>query len=147
MDSIDRHGLVMAIWTPAGLIAAALYHYGLGAGGSWAIGAACGVILAAFAGHVVVNVVSGTSFTVRELAVGLILTGAALVAFVGATLFSSDFAQHAFLSTSLGLVTLVAAFAAYLILSGGLRSAFEAFDVIRSFSSRDVDSRKGRRSS
>jgi integral membrane sensor domain MASE1 len=147
MEKIDRHGLVMAIWMPAGLVAAALYHYGLGAGGSWAIGAAFGVVLLALAGHIVVNVVGGTSFTMRELATGLALTGVALVAFVGATLFSSNFVEHAFLPTSLGFVVLVAAFATYLILSEGLRSAFEAFDAIRSFSTPSRDGQRGGRSS
>jgi hypothetical protein len=35
----------------------------------------------------------------------------------------------------------------YLILSRGLRLAFEGFDAIRSFSARDTDGQQGRRSS
>lgn len=136
LDPFDRHGLVLAIWTPAGLIAATLYHYGLGLGGRWAIACAFGLILTAFACHIIVNVISGSAFTAGELALGLTATGAALLAFGAGTIASPTFAGRAFLPTTVGFVALVAAFAAHLILASGLRSAFESFDAIRSFSAR-----------
>jgi hypothetical protein len=145
MDSLDRHGLVMAIWTPAGLIAATLYHYGLGAGGAGATIAAFAVIIVAFISHILVNAVSETWFTTRELALGLTIFGVALVAFVGATILSHGFAERAFLPTCIGFLAIVIAVVSYLILAHGLRSAFEAFDAIRSFSARDMADKNGHR--
>jgi len=138
LDPLDRHALAVTIWTPAGLIAATLYHYGLGAGGALAIAAAFAVVLGAFAGHVIVNVVSGTAFTMGELALGLTLAGAGLLGLGAATLASPEFARRAFLPTSLGFVAVVVAFAFYMIAKSGVRLAFEAFDAIRSFSARDA---------
>ena len=135
-DRLDRHGLVMAIWMSTGFIAATLYHYGLGAGGAGSILSAFGAILLAFVGHVIVNIVSGSGFTTRELAVGLTATGAAVLAFGVAILLSRDFASRAFLPTSGGFIGLMVAFFSYLILERGLRPAFESFDAIRSFRAR-----------
>lgn len=132
-EVLDRHALVMTIWLTAGLIAATLFHYGIGGGGALFILAAFAVVIAGFAGHVIVNVVLGGGFTMRELALGLVLYAAALVAFAGAALVSHDFAAHAFLPTSIGLIAIFAAFVFYLVVHSGVRRAFDAFDTVRSF--------------
>ena len=45
-DRLDRHGLVMAIWSPTVFLAAALLHKGLTAGGgAWWIGAGFAVLI------------------------------------------------------------------------------------------------------
>ena len=138
MDGLDRHALALTMWLPAGAIATTLYHFGVGQGGWPFIIAAFAVIAAAFAGHVVVNVVSRSGFTVRERALALVLYGVALIAFGFATLLSPDFAKRAFLATSAGFVALAAAFVLYMLIRSGVRPAFETFDVIRSFSARDA---------
>ena len=133
IQALDRHALVMAVWLPAGLVAAALFHYGLGRGGPAFMLAGFGAILAAFAGHVIVNVLHGTNFTARELALGLVLYAAALVAFGVATLLRPGFAARAFVPMSAGLILIFASVVFTMVTRSGVRGAFESFDVIRTF--------------
>jgi hypothetical protein len=137
LEALDRHALVMSIWLTTGLIATTVFHFGLGPGGAPFILAAFAVIVAAFVGHIIVNAVLGLDFTVRELALALVVYGAALIAFAGAALLSPRFAATALLPTSLGLIAVFVAFVFYRIVHSGLRPAFEAFDAIRSFRARD----------
>lgn len=135
-QSLDRHALVMAIWLAFGFAGIALFSYGLGIGGSRFILAAFGAVLAAFIGHVIVNAVHGTAFTPRELALGLILYAAALIAFGLAILLSPGFAAQYVVPISLGLVAVFGAAVFFMITHFGVREAFEAFDVIRDFRTR-----------
>lgn len=132
-QALDRHALVTTAWLTAGLIAAALFHYGLGSGGASFLLAAFAVILAAFAGHVVTNRLYATSFSARELALGLVVFAAALVAFGLAMLVRPSFAAKAFLPVSAGFIALLASVLFYMAATTGLRGAFDAFNVIRSF--------------
>ena len=133
LDALDRHALVMAVWLPLALMAAALFHYGLGAGGWLFIAAGFAVVIAAFAGHVIVNVVLGTFFTPREVALGLLLYGAGLVAFGFAILLSPSFRGADALAVSLGFLSTAAAVTFTMVTWLGVRGAFESFDVIRRF--------------
>jgi len=135
-EALDRHVLVMTIWLTAGLIAATAFHYGIGDGGPLFILAAFGAIIAAFVGHVIVNVVVDDGFTTRELALGLVLYATALIAFVGAALTSDDFSAKAFLPTSAGFLAVFVAVVFYMVVHSGVRRAFDAFDAIRSFRAR-----------
>jgi hypothetical protein len=137
LEALDRHALVVSIWLSAGLIATTLFHFGLGRGGAPFILAAFAAIVAAFVGHVIVNAVLSVDFTAHELALALVLYGAALIAFAGAALLSRQFAATALLPTSLGLIAIFVVFVFYRIVHSGLRPAFEAFDAIRSFRARD----------
>lgn len=134
--ALDRHALAFTIWLTAGIVVATSYHFGIGAGGSPFIAAAFVAVGIAFAGHVVINFTLGADFNPRELALGLVIYAAALAAFGVATLLSPAFARQALLPTSLGFIALLAEFAFYMVAKSGLRSAFEAFDVIRSFRAR-----------
>lgn len=147
-QALDRHALVMTVWLTAGLVAATLFHYGLVAGGAAFLLAAFGVILAAFAGHMIVNVVTSTQFSPRELALGLVLYVVALVGFGIATLVQPGFRTVAFLPVSAGFVGLFAVVVFYMVTSAGVRGAFESFDVIRTFRapSRQASPRAGERS-
>ena len=138
IERLDRHALALTIWLAAGVVAATLYHYGVRADAWPFILAAFAVIAGAFAGHVIVNAVFRSDFSVRERALGLVCYAVLLIAFGLATLVSSDFASRAFLPTSAGLVALLAAFVFYMVVKSGVRSSFEAFDVIRSFSAHDA---------
>jgi len=138
VERLDRHALAVTIWLPAGVIAATLYHFGAGAGGWPFIVAAFAAVASTFAGHVVVNVVFHTGFTVRERALALVVYGGALLAFGIATLVSPGYAKQAFLPTSAGFVSLLVALVLYMLIRWGVRLSFEAFDVIRSFSARDA---------
>ena len=60
LDALDRHALVMTIWLPFVMVAATAFHYGFGAGGWPFIAAGFAVLIAAFVGHVIVNVSLGT---------------------------------------------------------------------------------------
>jgi hypothetical protein len=135
-EALDRHVLVLTIWLTAGLIAATLFHYGVGNGGALFVLAAFGAVIVAFAGHVIINFVVGGGFTTRELALGLVLYATALIAFVGATLTSHGFAAKAFLPTSMGFMAVFAAVVFYMVVHSGVRRAFDAFDAIRSFRAR-----------
>jgi len=138
-QSLDRHALVMTIWLSFGLVGVALFDYGLGAGGTPFILAAFGAVLAAFVGHVIVNAVHGTTFTPRELALGLVLYAVSLVAFGLAILLSPGFAANHFVPISLGLMAVFASVVFYMITHFGARRAFDAFDVIRDFTPRRHD--------
>ena len=136
IEALDRHALVMAVWLALGFVAFALLDYGFGAGGAPYIAAAFSVVLAAFAGHVIINAVYATIFTRRELALGLVLYAADLMAFAVAALLMPEFAARNFLPLSLGFVAVAAAVIIYMIIGFGLRRSFEAFDVVSDFRSR-----------
>ena len=131
--ALDRHALVATVWLAAGLVAAALFHYGLARGGTPFLLAAFGVVLAAFAGHVVVNVATATTFSTRELALGLVVYATALVAFGVGTLARPELGAKVFLPVGAGFVAMFVAVLFYLVTTTGLRGAFDSFDVVRNF--------------
>lgn len=135
--TLDRHALVTALWLTAAFVAAVLFDYGFGAGGSWGVGTAFAALLAGFAGHVVVNSVYGTGFTPRELALGLVAFGGGLIVFLVAVLAVPGFGERHFAVVSLGLLALSVAVVFYMVTHYGLRRVFDAFDVIREFRSTD----------
>jgi hypothetical protein len=136
VERLDRHALVTAIWLPAGLVAMALLRYGLGAGGPVWVLAGFAAILAGFGAHVIVNVVLGSEFTAREVALGLVLYGCGVLAVGLAVLMVDGFAARYFLAVAGGLALLAVAAVLYMVTRFGARRAFESFDVIREFSSR-----------
>jgi hypothetical protein len=142
-EALDRHVLVLVIWLSLGFVAVALFDFGLGAGGTAYILAGYAAIVVAFVGHVIVNAIYGTTFTRRELALGLILYAAALVAFGLAVLLSPGFGLPSFLAMSLGLLAVGAAVIFYMVTHFGVRRVFTAFDVVRDFrpESRSSDER------
>jgi len=133
LDALDRHALVMAVWLPLVLVAATAFHYDFGAGDWPFISAGFAVLIAAFAGHVIINVTLGTRFTVREVAFGLVVYCAGAIVFGFAMLLSPNFRSEYALPVSLGLLGTAAAIVITMILWLGLRGAFESFDVIRRF--------------
>jgi len=131
-DRLDRHALVMAIWVPVAFLAAVLLHKGLVSGGDWWLFAGFAAIILAFVGHIVINAVLGTGFTAGERALGLVAFAVALLALFAVELFGpSALAGRIFLPVGLGLVALVVAVIAYMVIAFGPRGAFERFDVIR----------------
>lgn len=132
-EALDRHALVVTVWAGLGAAAAPLFHFGLGNGAAAFTLAGFAVLLAAFVSHVIVNAVYAAAFTPRELALGLVLYGAALLAFGFAVLLSPGFGERNFLATSLGFLVFGAAVVFYMVTRFGLRQVFEAFDVVRDF--------------
>lgn len=131
-DQLDRHALVMAIWTPSAFVAATLLHRGLAYGGHWWIFAGFGFIIAAFIAHIIANAVLGTGFTTGERALGILAFATALLALLLTVLIGPQgLGARIFIPVGLGLVSLVAAVVAYLVIAFGARGAFEQFDVIR----------------
>jgi hypothetical protein len=133
LDALDRHALVIAVWLPLLLVAAAVFHYGFGAGGWPFITAGFAVLIAAFAGHVIVNVALGTQFTPKEVALGLVVYCTGLLAAGFATLVSAVFRSHYAMPVSLGFLGTATVVILTMILWLGLRGAFDSFDVIRRF--------------
>ncbi len=131
-DRLDRHALVMAIWTPSGFVAATLLHKGLVSGGDWWIFAGFVAIIATFVAHVIANAVLKTGFTTGERALGIVAFAAALLSLLMAVLVGpAELGARIFLPVGLGLISLVVTVVAYLVIAFGARSAFEKFDVIR----------------
>lgn len=146
-EALDRHALVMAEWLAAGSVAAVLFHHGLGRGGALSILLAFAAVLAGFAGHIVINAVYRTTFTRRELALGLVTYAAGLLAFGAGVLVSPGVGRH-FVLISLGFLAVFAAVLFYMITYFGVRGAFEGFDVIRDFTATgrgDTKARRGER--
>jgi hypothetical protein len=90
-------------------------------------------LIAAFVGHVVINVILGTRFSPREVALGLLIYCAGVLAFGFAILLSASFQSLFVLPVSVGLLCMAAIIVITMILWLGLRGAFESFDVIRRF--------------
>lgn len=131
-DRVDRHALVMAIWTPSAFVAAALLHKGLLSGGGWWFFAGFSAIITAFVAHIIANAVLEAGFTAGERALGMVAFAAALVSFLlSIVLGPAELRTRIFLPVGLGLMSLVAAVVAYLVIAFGARAAFERFDVIR----------------
>jgi hypothetical protein len=132
-EALDRHALVMAVWLALGFVAAMLFGHGFRTGGNYFTIAGFIAIVAGFIGHIIVNAVYATRFSPRELALGLVIYAAALVAFGLATLLAPGFAAKNFLTLSLGLVAVGMVVVFYMITHFGLRGVFDAFDVIGDF--------------
>lgn len=128
---LDRHALVMALWLPAGSVAAILLHHGFAGAGLWWVAAGFAVLLGGFAGHVVVNAVLATGFGPREVGVGLVLYLAALVALAVAVLAVDGFFGAFFLTVAAGMAALACAVVVYMVTRHGARAAFEKFDIVR----------------
>lgn len=127
----DRHALVMAIWLTAGLIAAALVHYGLSSGQDVPAYVAGAVVLAAFIAHVITNAVYKTAFSRRELTLALVLYGMAIMAFLLAALIEPGFKERFFLPLGLALVAIGLCVLFYMVTHYGMRGVFDQFNVIR----------------
>ncbi|MEQ1941558.1 hypothetical protein ABMA32_03955 [Mesorhizobium sp. VNQ89] len=131
-DRLDRHALVMAIWTPSAFVAATLLHRGLSSGGAWWIFSGFAVIIAAFVAHIIANAVLGKGFTTGERALGIVAFAASVLALLLAVLVGPPgLGARIFLPVGLGLISLVVAVVAYLVIAFGARGAFEQFDVVR----------------
>jgi hypothetical protein len=133
MERLDRHALVMALWTPAAFIAAVLLFHGITGAGGWWTTAGFVVILAGFVGHVIVNAVLGTDFTAGETALALVAFGVAMISLLLSVLLTpSETGLMLLVLIGPGLVALVIAVISYMVIAYGPRAAFEKFDVARS---------------
>lgn len=131
-DRLDRHALVMAMWTPAAFLAAALLMKGLGGAGIWWFVAAFAAIIVTFCCHIVANAILGAGFSTGERAMGVFAFAVSLSAYlVTLAAGSPETVGRIFAPVGLGLLSLVVAVVAYMVIAHGPRRAFEAFDVIR----------------
>jgi hypothetical protein len=130
---LDRHALVMAVWLPAGFVAAVLLVRGWLVVQPFALAGGFAVVVAGFVGHVIVNAATGTRFTPREVALGLVLYSGGLLVFLLASLFGATSARALFVVLTLGFLGVAASVIFYMVTHFGVRGAFEAFDVIRDF--------------
>ena len=132
LERIDRHALVMTFWIPAGFVAACLIRLGHASGLHWWTAAGFGMILAAFAGHVIINVTTRSHFTAGETAFGTTVFSASLVMLLVMRLTGmGDLDGTGFMAFGLGLGALLIAVIVYMLIAFGPRRAFERFDVIR----------------
>jgi len=132
-EALDRHALVMAVWLPLGFVAVALFARGWSVIDPWLIAGGFAVVLAGFVGHVIINAVYRSLFTPRELALGLVIYGVSLIAWLLALPLGSTAASALFAPLGIGYVTVLIVVVFYLVTHFGVRRAFDAFDVIRDF--------------
>ena len=149
LDCLNRHALVMAIWSPLLLISAGLFHKAILSGNEWWFVGAFFSIIIAFCGHIIINVTIGTSFTDGETALGSFLFSIAVVAFLLTLLFGPvKLTEQILIPVGLGLVSLLVSVVVNMLISYGPRRAFEKFDIIRDNNKRPASSlphRGGRR--
>ena len=103
---------------------ATAFHYGFAAGGWPFISAGFVVLLAAFIGHVIVNIVFETRFTASEVALGLVTYCVSVLGFGLAMLLSSSAERLYAVPVTLGLLGMASAIVVTMILWLGLRGAF-----------------------
>lgn len=130
-DRLDRHALVIAVWLAAGAVALVGFRLAFGAGGPIWLGLGFGAILAGFAAHLVVNAVTATGFTPREVALGLVLALSGILALPLATLMVPGFAARYLMPLAGGAAVLVAAALAAMVIRHGPRRSLELFDAAR----------------
>ncbi len=131
-DRMDRHGLVMAIWTPSAFIAVILIHKGMQADGNCWIGAGFVMLIAAFCCHVIANAVLKTGFSAGERAFGIFAFAVSLTAYFSTLFFGSkELVERMMLPVGIGLFAIVLVVLCYMVIAFGARGAFDRFDVIR----------------
>lgn len=140
-ERLDRHSLVMSIWLAIGFVAIALLARGLQTTEAAPVLGAFGIVIAGFVGHVIINAVTGTRFTAREIALGLVIYALGLVGFLLSLLLHSRAVLALFVPLSAGLLVLALAVIFYMVTHFGARGAFRAFDVISDFGP-DADRRR-----
>jgi len=147
-ERVDRNALVLAIWMPAGFLGALLLRYGTLNNHAWWTAAGFGVIVVAFIGHILVNVLTRTTFTPGETAFGGVLLGVAILALLLGRLTMPERVDAAiFMTIGLGLTSLVVSLVVYLLIAFGPRRTLEKFDVVRDNNQRPASHlpRRGRR--
>jgi hypothetical protein len=126
----DRSILVFTIWASLGFLGLGIFVEGLSRD-DWALSAVgVGVIVLAFAAHIVVNFVFGTGFTSGEAALGIGLYGVMGAVFIAGTLTGGMTMADYYAGLTLFGV-LAAGLPLYLITRYGLRGAFSHFHVRR----------------
>lgn len=128
-----RHAFVMTVWLPTGISGLLLLAIGYRLLLPGYVAAGFAALLAGFAGHVLINVLQGTHFSTREVALWLVSYGMGVAYFLMMLLAGSVAPRALFLPTVLGLVSIPIAVGLYLIIRYGVRRAFESFDVISNF--------------
>ncbi len=130
-DRLDRHALVIAVWLAAGVPALVGFRLAFGAGGPIWLGLGFGAFLSGFAAHLIVNAVTATGFTPREVALGLVLALAGILALPLATLMVPGFGARYLIPLAGGAAVLVAAALTAMVIRHGPRRSLELFDAAR----------------
>lgn len=123
---VDRQILVFSIWASLGFLGLGVFLEGLSRD-SWSVSAiGVGVVVAAFAAHMVVNALFRTGFTRGETALGIGVYGLLGLVFIAAVLSGSTTAADNYSGLTM-FGALGAGFLAYLVTRHGLRGAFSQF--------------------
>lgn len=133
VERLNRHALVMAIWSPTIFVAAVLFHAGYLSQSDWWFAAAFAALIIAFCGHLIINVILQSGFTAGETALGgTLLAVSTLVFFVTMLVAPDDLVTRLQLPVGIGLGVLVTVVMVSMLISFGPRRAFEKFDIARS---------------
>ena len=138
-EKLNRHALVVAIWSPFILVAAIAMQIGVNALSPVWISITFVVILMGFVCHIIVNTALSTEFTQGETALGGACFVLAILVFAGFNILSYD-AKFAILvlPISAGFSSLIGAVVIYLLIAYGPRKTLEKFDIIRNNNEREA---------
>ena len=131
-EKLNRHALVVAIWSPVIFVAAIVFQIGLKIYNPVWIAAAFVIILLGFVSHVIVNAVLATEFTKGETALGAVCFTLAVMVFAVSGILSED--QNFYrliLPVTVGFSSLIGAIIIHLLIMYGPRKSLEKFDFIR----------------
>ena len=131
-EKLNRHALVLAIWSPVLFVAAIVLQIGLKIYNPVWIVAAFVIILLGFVSHVIVNAVLETEFTKGETALGAACFTFAVMVFAVSGILSED--QNFYrliLPVTVGFSSLIGAIIIHLLIMYGPRKSLEKFDFIR----------------
>ena len=138
-EKLNRHALVVAVWSPLIFVAAIALQIGIVDYSPVWIAAAFIIILLGFVCHIIVNAALETKFTYGETALGAVSFSFSVMFFaVSCLVFESENLKRLILPMSAGFSSLIGAVIIYLLIMYGPRKSLEKFDVIRNNNSRDA---------
>ncbi|MAI59343.1 MAG: hypothetical protein CML56_10305 [Rhodobacteraceae bacterium] len=136
-EKLNRHALVVAIWSPLIFVAAIALQIGIKFYNLTWIAAAFAIILIGFVCHLIVNAVLETEFTKGETALAAVCFTFVVIVFAAAGFISNNENVYLLiLPMAVGFSSLIGAIIIYLLIMYGPRKSLEKFDVIRNNNAR-----------
>ena len=131
-EKLNRHALVVAIWSPVIFTAAIALQVGIKIYNPAWILAAFAIILVGLVCHIIANSALGAEFTKGETALGALCFILAVMVFAAFGFITDDESFYRLiLPIAVGFSSLIGAIIIYLLIMYGPRKSLEKFDLIR----------------